>query len=553
MAEAHQYDLLIVSDLHLSEGRNPQTGAISPLEDFLFDEEFARFLRYQIKAGRNAGRRWHLIINGDFIDFLQVVSTDITEEFREYLGAASAGEALSRLRFDRSRPGYGFSCGPKETVCKLWKVMDGHALFFESLAGFLAEGHRLSVTKGNHDAEWFFAEVQGAFVPKLRRIYAASLKHETTATAHHVLERFDATCADGGVQFLDWFYYEPGSLWVEHGNQYDEVNCFKYWLALQVPKARHVAAGREDEIDLPWGSLFVRYLFNKVELDEPMADNIKPQTAFIRWFLMTHPILALRFLYRDGVYMLHKMRRSLLRVPAQAYAEREKEHNARRLQLARMWRLAEEDLAQIDAWRAPNILKEKGATSGWRFFLSLTRRRLLLPLVSVTWILLTAQGFLLFGGLLWFFLPASLRHIGNRLGVISWLTLPFRLVVGGLEWSFLLLILAVVGYLVCAVVREKKEPPEPLLAAAEKIAAKLGVRYVTMGHTHDTALRQLQNGGEYFNTGTWTKVFSNEERLVREESELVFVQAIRHADGLKVKLLKWNDPANEPRLVKLLS
>jgi hypothetical protein len=154
---------------------------------------------------------------------------------------------------------------------------------------------------------------------------------------------------------------------------------------------------------------------------------------------------------------------------------------------------------------------------------------------------------------LWFFLPASLRHIGNRLGVISWLTLPFRLVVGGLEWSFLLLILAVVGYLVCAVVREKKEPPEPLLDAAEKIAAKLGVRYVTMGHTHDTALRQLQNGGEYFNTGTWTKVFSNEERLVREESELVFVQAIRHADGLKVKLLKWNDPANEPRLVKLLS
>jgi hypothetical protein len=193
--------------------------------------------------------------------------------------------------------------------------MDGHPLFFESLAGFLAEGHRLSVTKGNHDAEWFFAEVQAAFVPKLRRIYAASLKHETSLAAHHALERFDATCGDRGVQFLDWFYYEPGSLWVEHGNQYDEVNCFKYWLAPQVPKSKHVAAGREDEIDLPWGSLFVRYLFNKVELDEPLADNIKPQTAFIRWFLLTHPILALRFLYRDGHYMLHKMRRSLLRVP----------------------------------------------------------------------------------------------------------------------------------------------------------------------------------------------------------------------------------------------
>jgi UDP-2,3-diacylglucosamine pyrophosphatase LpxH len=554
-AENEQFDLLVISDLHLSEGRHPKTGAISPLEDFLFDEEFARFLRYYADSasGGERRRKWHLIINGDFVDFLQVVSTDITDEFREYLGAATNHEALAQLRFDRSRQGYGFSCGSKETVCKLWKVMDGHELFFQALAGFVAEGNRLSLTRGNHDAEWFFPEVQAALVPKMRRIYKESLKRESSATVQDRLDRFDRNCRAGGVRFLDWFYFEPGLLWVEHGNQYDEVNCFKYALAPQVPKSRHVAPGREDEIDLPWGSLFVRYLFNKVELDEPLADNIKPQTEFLRWFVLTHPIVALRFLYRDGHYMLHKMRRSLMRLPASAYAQREQEHSAKLRQLAREWRIAEEDLRQIDAWRAPNILKEKGATSGRRFFLSLTRRRFVMPLVSATWILLLAQGVLLFGGMLWFFLPPSLRHVGNKLGVVSWLAFPFRLVVGGLEWNFLLLILAAIGYLVFEVVGEKKKEAEPLVEAAEKIASKLGVRYVTMGHTHDTDLRQLQNGGEYFNTGTWTKVFSEEERLVREESELVFVQATRGEEGLKVKLLKWNDPANEPRLVKLLS
>jgi len=42
--EAH--NLLIVSDLHLCEGLNPKTGKFSRLEDFLFDDAFARFLRY---------------------------------------------------------------------------------------------------------------------------------------------------------------------------------------------------------------------------------------------------------------------------------------------------------------------------------------------------------------------------------------------------------------------------------------------------------------------------------------------------------------------------
>ena len=71
------HNLLIVSDLHLSEGLDAKTGRYSRLEDFLFDDAFARFLRYHEEVRRQprfGGRPWLLLVNGDMFDFLQVVS-----------------------------------------------------------------------------------------------------------------------------------------------------------------------------------------------------------------------------------------------------------------------------------------------------------------------------------------------------------------------------------------------------------------------------------------------------------------------------------------------
>jgi hypothetical protein len=70
-------NLLIVSDLHLSEGLDSESGKFSRQEDFLFDDAFARFLRYHEEVReqpRFGGFPWMLIVNGDLFDFLQVVS-----------------------------------------------------------------------------------------------------------------------------------------------------------------------------------------------------------------------------------------------------------------------------------------------------------------------------------------------------------------------------------------------------------------------------------------------------------------------------------------------
>jgi hypothetical protein len=52
-----QYDLLIVSDLHLSEGRLAETRRFSPREDFFFDEEFTRLLAYHQDQARWPGKK----------------------------------------------------------------------------------------------------------------------------------------------------------------------------------------------------------------------------------------------------------------------------------------------------------------------------------------------------------------------------------------------------------------------------------------------------------------------------------------------------------------
>ena len=112
------YNLLIVSDLHLSEGRHPQTKKFSRNEDFFFDEEFSRFLDYHQQHPQENRKPWHLIINGDFLDFLQVTSTDLDPvldaEFLRYLDAGTVEEARAKLSYDRAHLDYGYGCGPRE-------------------------------------------------------------------------------------------------------------------------------------------------------------------------------------------------------------------------------------------------------------------------------------------------------------------------------------------------------------------------------------------------------------------------------------------------------
>ncbi len=539
--------LLVVSDLHLSEGRRERTRTFSRNEDFFFDEEFARLLAFYQDPLRWEGARWHLVVNGDFLDLLQVVSVDGAPE---------------TLRRDPSRPGYGLRCGEAETIFKLRKVVSGHRRFFEALASFVAAGNRLTILKGNHDVEFHYPGVQAAFVEELRLVYARLPSPPSSSSVTNI--------AAGAIRFGDWFHYEKGVIWIEHGNRYDPANTFRTWLwpLLSGPAssgdggtppgnggtvAGDGAGGRsgdgaaqsrsEDaEIDLPLGSLFVRYLFNRIESVEPFADNIKPQTEFVRWMLSRHPVTALRFLLGDGRYMLRKLRRAWVSRPAEP---QEAEHRRRLAHLADEAGIDRDDLTAVDALRARSVLEE---TSGfWPVCCALlVRARLFLPLVYAALVVLLATGVLSALQIVSVLVPpigrlfASAESLSTVVGAAPWVLLAALVLVAGLALRW-------------ALAPEEERGPSALLDPAERIASTLGVKYVVMGHTHDAELCELEEtDGEYFNTGTWTKVFSEEERLLRKEVQFVFLQGVWKGPGdLRLKLMEWDDAAGEPRLLEL--
>jgi UDP-2,3-diacylglucosamine pyrophosphatase LpxH len=523
------YHLLIVSDLHLSEGRDAKSKKFSKNEDFFFDEEFARFLAHYQDAIRWNGAKWHLIVNGDFFDFLQVILVE---------------DAPSVLPPESIRHELGLPCGEQETVCKLRKIAKGHWLFFESLAGFVAAGNLLTIIRGNHDVELHYAGVRAAFLAELQEAFRRRLARDPAWGKDREIGNVDADT----VRFSDWFYFERELLWVEHGNRYEGINSFKYWLSPLLPEIPGWPPERKDEIDLPFGSLFVRYLFNRMERVVPFADNIKPATRFVWWLIRKHPVTALRFVFGDGRYMLDRIRRAWADVPPEAWDVRKRQHNARLAELADQSGIEISKLEELDRRRARSVLKEPD-------FREKVLRTILCP-----WFLLPVLALMVLAFLL-FVLFAAAKVLENMIPEFfrELLLDPFvNFVLPVAPWTVLLVALAGLAlFLLWLLTGAEKKGPSYLKNRADGIVKPdlIGVQYVVMGHTHDAELYLLgEDGGrrkEYFNTGTWTTVFSEEEGLIRKPVEFVFVQGLRAGDGLTLKLLEWNDGAGEPGLLEL--
>ena len=249
MFRSDLFNLVIISDLHLSEGRNPVTKKFNLNEDFFFDEEFDRFLIYLEAESQRRGKKWRLIIAGDMVDFLQI--TKLPEK------------APFELR--RSEAVYGLGTHPDKTIWKMKVMMNGHWIFFKGLGRFICAGNKCTIMTGNHDIEWTVPQVQRAFREKMKEY----LPEEDGKKEEVVSSQ---------IEFCPWFYYEPGLIWVEHGNQYDGINSFDYFLFPYLPNS--------EELMLPSGSFFVRYLFNKVEQIDPFADNIKPLSSYLKKYFL---------------------------------------------------------------------------------------------------------------------------------------------------------------------------------------------------------------------------------------------------------------------------
>ena len=86
-----------------------------------------------------------------------------------------------------------------------------------------------------------------------------------------------------------------------------------------------------------------------------------------------------------------------------------------------------------------------------------------------------------------------------------------------------------------------------LLKTAKEIKTKIlkDVKIIVMGHTHDPAIKKIGDDCWYYNTSTWTTVFSEEERLIRDEKQFAFLKVKLTDKGPDAQLMRWNDAAGE--------
>jgi UDP-2,3-diacylglucosamine pyrophosphatase LpxH len=407
------------------------------------------------------------------------------------------GDLFDFLQVELPEPHKTGVTSSDSTLAKLEIVARGHPEVFRALGRFLAAGNRIEIVIGNHDIELIWPAVQA----RLRELLMA---HASVEVAEQIAVH-------------PWIFYLPGVVYAEHGHQYDAVNSFATMLRPFLP-------WDPTRLELPLGSFFVLYLFNKIEWLDPFVDNVKPATRYVLWALRVHPLLLLR----TFGYHLRFLVLALGKTSSLSAAEQRARRDSYRQEVvepaAHQIGLPPETVVRIDELAAIPT-----TASQWRQLTAL-----LLP-ISGTDLLLSAS---LLGGY------RMLRR--------AW-SIPRPVVALGSALAALLWREARAGQPVT-------QPGGYLFAAARQIHAELqrvgaAVPAYVFGHTHTVeqfALDGDEDAPRYLNTGTWTPLVPGTFDLLGTRERFSFVQITRdpEQDSVLASLLIWNDNAErvEPLL-----
>ncbi len=215
--------------------------APNPLEDFDSDDEFVTFIDAIIAESNRDNKNVELIINGDFLEFLQVPAVDDFDPLATYPPSAYT------------------DTGVVASLKQLNIIIENHAKVFGALAEFLhadAPIREITILSGNHDPNLYWQAVQSRFREAIgalgrRRKY---------------------------LNFVRTFINRE-NIYVEHGNQRTEkMNRFPNF---EVP----LDADDASQIYLPPGAKFVINYFNFAEREAWWIDSAKPFTSLI-WFTL---------------------------------------------------------------------------------------------------------------------------------------------------------------------------------------------------------------------------------------------------------------------------
>jgi UDP-2,3-diacylglucosamine pyrophosphatase LpxH len=199
---------LVFSDVHLGSDINEIAPRPRKRPDYLDDELAALLDHYRVTPSKSASGHWHLVVAGDFIDFVGMLIE--ARASAEEIGADDSGDA-------------GLGSPAAVALEKLARAVDRHAIVFRALGRFVDAGHELTFVIGNHDVELHWPVVQRA----LREVIADGSRG---SARDRILAR---------VHVEPIFFWAPGALFVEHGHRYDPSCVNAAALAPHHPKARH--------------------------------------------------------------------------------------------------------------------------------------------------------------------------------------------------------------------------------------------------------------------------------------------------------------------------
>lgn len=291
--------VLVVSDLHLSEGRASGSVYWDRLENFTCDDEFAAFLQHKRERARNNKQKCLLILNGDFIDFLRITRTPASPaelqawrkllqeipatylkqrdkaqmladfdafaaDWRKHvLGRSRWSACIAAGRSALQEKRYGLDTQDFKSVYRLHLAWQGHTAVFAALRAWLQAGFPLIIITGNHDQEFDQELVQAWLRLQL-----------------------EVPPDDRRLQFCGQGVELWQAIRVEHGHRYEWVTA--------TPEAWQEA--RTQALQLPAGSWFNRYFVNHIERVVPYLDNVRPSIRVVNYLLRAHTGTAIKLL-----------------------------------------------------------------------------------------------------------------------------------------------------------------------------------------------------------------------------------------------------------------
>lgn len=462
--QARRQNYILFSDVHLGADlvQHVRPLTVERLKQMArINRELGAMLDHY-RTHRDADRPWKLVIAGDLVDFIG-------------MSIAPSSEHIADLTPEERAHGLGST--EAHAGAKMRAVAARHALVFQKLASFLAEGHSLVLVRGNHDIDFHWEAARRAFVN-------AITEHldEGVASASGIAER---------VEFHPWFYYEEGLLYVEHGHQFDAMCSYHHLLCPVSPR---------DPRRISWS--FSDILLRLVVRPTPgIGSDGHDEMTMIDYAKLGFSFGlggAARLGYRYIAATVHALRRWRAHLGDAAQALRD-EHERRMAELADTTRLGLDRIRALAAlWPAPIT---RGALAVLRsMFLDRVVLALLLLVTVVPLVVLAPNAWAL---------PIAGALVA---ALVVWSVVSGRLRLRDVD------------------------PAEAMRRAAQRIAELVDTRFVVMGHTHEPVFAKVAERATYVNLGYWG--VDDLDGPVHEAPRTHLVLRWRE-DDVVAELLKW--------------